>query len=404
MNPLITTDDGVRLYYEDAGTGTAVVFVHEFAGDHRSWEPQLRHFSRRYRCIAYNARGYPPSDVPQELERYSQARARDDIRCVLDALGIQRAHVVGLSMGAFATLHFGMAYGYRALSLTIAGCGYGAHPAQHQKFQEDSRALARLMLEQGMAHAAATYGHGPARVQLQAKNPRAFADFVRHFSEHSAQGSANTMLGYQARRPSLFALVEEMARIDVPALIVAGDEDEGSLEASLLMKRTIPTAALAVLPKSGHVLNMEEPAVFNRLLEDFFHQVEAAFHLRSSRQTMSLKLEKQASVGWIVFDNPQRRNAINGTMWRGIPEAMARFDADREVRCVAFRGAGAKAFSAGADISEFDKARAERGSVAEYDDLLDRVLHSIQGSLKPSVAMIHGFCMGGGLEVALACD
>jgi len=119
---------------------------------------------------------------------------------------------------------------------------------------------------------------------------------------------------------------------------------------------------------------------------------------------VSLKVERQANIGWIVFDNPQRRNAINGVMWRGIPEAMARFDADREVRCVAFRGAGAEAFSAGADISEFDKARAERGSVAEYDDLLDRVLHSIQGSLKPSVAMIHGFCMGGGLEVALACD
>ncbi len=119
---------------------------------------------------------------------------------------------------------------------------------------------------------------------------------------------------------------------------------------------------------------------------------------------MSLKIEKRASVGWIVFDNPGKRNAINGAMWRGIPEAMARFDADREVRCVAFRGAGTKAFSAGADISEFDKARAERGSVAEYDDLLDRVLHSIQDSLKPSVAMIHGFCMGGGLEVSLACD
>src|SRR2546430_13640336 len=260
MNPLITADDGVRLYYEETGAGTAVVFVHEFAGDHRSWEPQLRHSSRRYRCIAYNARGYPPSDVPQELERYSQARARDDIRCVLDALGIQRAHVVGLSMGAFATLHFGMVYGYRALSLTIAGCGYGAHPAQHQKFQEDSRALARLMLEQGMAHAAATYGHGPARVQLQAKNPRTFADFVRHFSEHSAQGSANTMLGYQARRPSLFALVEEMARIDVPALIVAGDEDEASLQAPLLMKRTIPTAAPAAPPQRGDPVHKGKPA------------------------------------------------------------------------------------------------------------------------------------------------
>src|SRR5947208_1267009 len=275
MNPLIAADDGVRLYYEETGAGTAVVFVHEFAGDHRSWEPQLRHFSRRYRCIAYNARGYPPSDVPQELERYSQARARDDIRCVLDALGIQRAHVVGLSMGAFATLHFGMVYGYRALSLTIAGCGYGAHPAQQQKFQDDSRALARLMLEQGMAHAAATYGHGPARVQLQAKNPRAFADFERHFGEHSAQGSANTMLGYQARRPSLYDLTAEMARITAPLLIVAGDEDDATLEPGLLMKRTIPGAGLAVLPRSGHVLNLEDPALFNRLLEDFFHQVES---------------------------------------------------------------------------------------------------------------------------------
>jgi enoyl-CoA hydratase len=119
---------------------------------------------------------------------------------------------------------------------------------------------------------------------------------------------------------------------------------------------------------------------------------------------MSLKIETRGSVGWIVFDNPQRRNAINDAMWRGIPEAMARFDAEREVRCVAFRGAGSEAFSAGADISEFEKVRSERGAVSQYDDLLDRVLHSIQDSLKPSVAMIQGFCLGGGLEVALACD
>jgi enoyl-CoA hydratase/carnithine racemase len=117
-----------------------------------------------------------------------------------------------------------------------------------------------------------------------------------------------------------------------------------------------------------------------------------------------LLVEKRGPVGWLVFDHPAKRNAINGTMWRAIPEAMARFDADPEVRCVAFRGAGTEAFAAGADISEFEKNRAERSSVGAYDDLLDRVLHSIQGSLKPSVAMIHGFCMGGGLEIALACD
>jgi pimeloyl-ACP methyl ester carboxylesterase len=273
--PTVTTDDGVKLYYEETGAGTPIVFAHEFAGDVRSWEPQIRHFSRRYRCIAYNARGYPPSDVPPDPDRYSQQRVREDLRCVLDGLGIERAHIVGLSMGAFATLHFGMAYSPRALSLVVAGCGYGAHPDQRAQFQEQARALAKTMLEEGMGKIAATYGHGPTRLQLREKDPHGFADFIRHFSEHSAQGSANTMLGYQARRPSLYDLTAEMARISAPLLIIAGDEDDATLEPSVLMKRTIRTAALAVLPKSGHVLNIEEPALFNRLVEDFFHQVEA---------------------------------------------------------------------------------------------------------------------------------
>ncbi|MFL6573033.1 MAG: enoyl-CoA hydratase [Burkholderiales bacterium] len=119
---------------------------------------------------------------------------------------------------------------------------------------------------------------------------------------------------------------------------------------------------------------------------------------------MSLIVEKRGAVGWIVFNQPAKRNAINGAMWRGIPEAMAQYEADAEVRCVAFRGAGTEAFASGADISEFEEIRAQKSSVAEYDGLLDQVLHSIQDSRKPSVAMIYGFCMGGGLEVALACD
>jgi len=273
--PFLTTDDGVKLHYEESGSGLPIVFVHEFAGDWRTWEPQLRHFSRRYRCIAYNARGYPPSDVPADIERYSQQRARDDIRAVLDALGIERAHIVGNSMGGFAALHFGMAYSARALSLVIAGCGYGAHPDQYATFQAQARELAKTMLEKGMAHIAATYGHGPGRLPLRDKDARGFAEFIRQFSEHSAQGSANTMLGYQARRPSLYNLITEMAGITAPALIVAGDEDDVVLEPSLLMKRTIPTAGLVVLPKSGHMTNVEDPALFNRIVEDFFHDVEA---------------------------------------------------------------------------------------------------------------------------------
>jgi pimeloyl-ACP methyl ester carboxylesterase len=273
--PLLTTDDGVKLHYEEAGTGTPVVFVHEFAGDHRSWEPQLRYFSRNYRCIAYSARGYLPSDVPEDWHGYSQERVRDDIRAVLDALDIRRAHVVGLSMGAFATLHFGFAYPDRALSLTVAGGGSGAHPASYRAFQEDARKNAEFMRREGMARFAATYGHGPARVQLARKDPRGFAEFVRHLSEHSAAGSANTMQGYQGRRPSLYDLTAEMQKLELPVLILTGDEDEPCLEASLLMKRAIRRAGLAILPRSGHVINLEEPALFNQLLEGFFHQVES---------------------------------------------------------------------------------------------------------------------------------
>jgi pimeloyl-ACP methyl ester carboxylesterase len=272
--PMLAAADGVKLYYEEAGSGTPLLFVHEFAGDHRSWEAQLRHFSRRYRCIAYNARGYPPSDVPEAFERYSQDHARDDARAVLDGLGIDKAHVVGLSMGAFATLHFGLAYPARALSITTAGVGSGAPPAHYAKFQADSRENARRILEKGMGAFAATYGEGPARVQLRRKDPRGFAEFQRHLAEHSATGSANTMLGYQARRPSLWDLEDRLRAMRVPTLIVAGDEDEITLEASLYLKRTIPRAGLAMLPRTGHLMNLEEPALFNRIVEDFLHEVE----------------------------------------------------------------------------------------------------------------------------------
>jgi pimeloyl-ACP methyl ester carboxylesterase len=228
--PHVTTDDGVRLYYEEAGTGLPVVFVHEFAGDHRSYETQMRYFSRQYRCIAYNARGYPPSDVPENFTRYSQDRAHDDILAVLDGLKLERAHVVGISMGGFATLHFGLKYPQRACSLVVGGCGYGAEPGKRQQFEAEVEA---------------------------------------------ARGSANTMRGVQKRRPSLYDLVDQMKRLTVPTLIMTGDEDEACLETGLLMKRNIQSAALVMLPRTGHAVNLEEPALFNLFCENFFHQVEA---------------------------------------------------------------------------------------------------------------------------------
>jgi pimeloyl-ACP methyl ester carboxylesterase len=271
----LTTDDGVRLYYEETGTGVPIVFVHEFADDYRGYEGQLRYFARRYRCIACNARGYPPSDVPDDPARYSQDRARDDIRAVLDALSIGKAHIVGISMGGFATLHFGLAYPERALSLVVAGCGYGAEPGKRQQFHDETAKTIALIEGQGMGEASKIYSLGPSRVQFQNKDPRGWTEFAAHLVEHSTKGSALTMRGVQARRPSLWDLTDRMARLDVPTLIMTGDEDHPCLEPGILMKRTMPTAALVVFPNTGHAVNLEEPDLFNRTLDDFFHQVES---------------------------------------------------------------------------------------------------------------------------------
>jgi pimeloyl-ACP methyl ester carboxylesterase len=272
--PHAQTDDGVRLYYEESGAGTPLVFVHEYAGDWRSWEPQMRFFSRYYRCIAFNARGYPPSDVPKDAEKYSQARARDDVRALLDHLKIEQAHICGLSMGGFAALHFGLAYPARARSLLVGGCGYGAEPAKREQFREETNAAAAQIENEGMQEVAKRYALGPTRVQFQNKDPRGWQEFAAQLAEHSTLGSALTMRGVQGRRPSLWELTEGMRALKVPTLIVTGDEDEPCLEPALLMKRSIPASALAVIPSSGHTINIEEPEEFNRLLFKFLSAVD----------------------------------------------------------------------------------------------------------------------------------
>jgi pimeloyl-ACP methyl ester carboxylesterase len=273
--PLARTDDGVNLFYEDVGHGLPLVFVHEFAGDHRSWRPQVGFFARRYRTIAYNARGYPPSDVPDDVKRYSQERATDDIRALLDALAIDRAHVCGLSMGGYATLHFGLEYPGRALSLTVAGAGYGSVPAEREKFRADVALTMRRFESDGMAPVAEMYARGPTRVQFIDKNPQGWAEFRDMLAGGSARGHAFTLGGVQATRPSIFELEDRLVTLEVPTLIVTGDEDEPCLEPAIFMKRKIPTSALVVLPKSGHTINLEEPEAFNRALLDFLTAVDA---------------------------------------------------------------------------------------------------------------------------------
>ena len=196
--------DGVRLYYEETGSGDPIVFVHEFAGDYRSWEPQVRYFSRRYRCVAFNARGYPPSDVPEDRALYSQDIAADDIAAVMRVAGIDRAHVVGMSMGGFAALHFGLRYADMARSIVVGACGYGAKPEESEQYALDSEAIAVEYENRGAAEVAEIYANGAYRLQLKQKDPRGWAEFRDQLAEHSTEGSARTMRGVQKFRPSLW--------------------------------------------------------------------------------------------------------------------------------------------------------------------------------------------------------
>ena len=273
--PQATTPDGVKLYYEEIGSGTPILFVHEYSGDWRSWEPQMRFFARKHRCITYSFRGYPGSDVPESPAMYSQQHAVDDARHMLDHLKIAKAHVVGLSQGAFATAHFGRCYPDRALSLTLAGVGSGAGRDGHELFKKNAQATAKKIRAEGMVKYAESLIGNPTRSRFKQKDPRGFAEFVRQLGEHPDVGGANTMENYQGKRPSLYDFEDEWKKLDLPTLIICGDEDEPCLQPSLYLKRVLPNAGLAMFAKTGHTVNIEEPDAFNRELWNFITLAEA---------------------------------------------------------------------------------------------------------------------------------
>ena len=272
--PFAVTDDKVKLYYEETGAGAPIVFVHEFAADHRSWEMQMRHFGQRYRCITFSARGYPPSEVPEKHESYSQNRATDDILAVMNHLKIDKAHVVGLSMGGFATLHFGFRHPTRALSLVVAGVGYGAEKEQQAKFKGEVEVVAKSLLSEGMEKFAGKYAYGPTRVQFENKDPRGFAEFLRQAGEHDAQACAHLAREVMSKRKTVPEVAAGLRALRVPTLIMVGDLDAPCVEPSLMMRDLIPHAGLVVFPACGHTPNIEEPGLFNLHVTEFLASVE----------------------------------------------------------------------------------------------------------------------------------
>jgi len=204
--PYATTPDDVKLYYEELGQGTPILFVHEFAGDHRSWERQLREFGKRYRCIAYNARGYRPSDIPVDPEAYSYVHVMRDAVAMLDHLKIDKAHLIGLSMGGYTALQVALNHPQRVRSLVLAGAGSGSERWYTEDFHKRSRDLAAQFERKGSAAVAQTYGRSPSRLQLELKDPRGFAEFLRTCRVNSRANALHSMTSKTAfgglrRRP-----------------------------------------------------------------------------------------------------------------------------------------------------------------------------------------------------------
>jgi pimeloyl-ACP methyl ester carboxylesterase len=283
--------NGTKIYYEETGQGYPILFAHEFAADHREWETQVRFFARRYRCIAYDAPGYGQSGVPDDGAAYDYLHQVAAMVAVLQACGAARAHIVGLSMGAFSALQFGLQHPGMASALVVAGCGSGAPRAARERFKADCEAASDRIAREGMAKVAPDLALGPTRVQLQNKDRRGWEETARHLAEHPTKGSAMTLRHFQAARPSLWDFEAQFRALDVPVLLIVGDEDEPCLEANLFLKRAIPRAGLWVVPKSGHPVNLEEPAAFNAQTAAFLHAVENnAWPKRDPRATAESSL------------------------------------------------------------------------------------------------------------------
>ena len=273
--PYAVANDNVRLYLEEAGSGTPILFLHEFAADHTNWEPQMRYFSRGHRCIAYSARGYTPSDVLPSPEVYSYNHFYTDALAVLDHLKIEKAHLVGLSMGSYSSLQISLNAPHRALSMTLAGIGSGSNLENLEAFRAQCRATADQLETLGSVQVADVTRDAPGRIPFLVKDPRGHADFYTALARHDAKGSANTMRSFQGGRPSIYTMTDAIRKATTPALIICGDEDDNCIEPSLFLKKHLPAAGLAFFPKSGHVLNLEEPALFNGMVERFVALAEA---------------------------------------------------------------------------------------------------------------------------------
>ncbi len=265
--------NGVRLHYESVGSGRPVVFCHEYASDARAWEAQLRYFGQRYHAIAYNGRGYPPSSVPQDDQSWLHRHLIDDLTAVLDGLGIERAHVVGQATGGNVALNFAVANPGRVMGLVVIGAGAGT--TDRERWLADARALADDIARRGTREAFAAIEEAPQRAIFKTKDPLGWEGFRALLHDLPAGSAEKLMRITLTDRLPVTALAVQLRRLDLPVLVMTGDQDFPSHEACRFIRDHAPHAGLAMLPMCGHAMNLEEPMLFNQMVSEFLSSVDA---------------------------------------------------------------------------------------------------------------------------------
>jgi pimeloyl-ACP methyl ester carboxylesterase len=265
--------NGVELCYEETGDGTPLVWAHEYGGDLRSWEPQVRYFSRRYRVITYNHRGYSPSTIPRGASSYSQDLLVEDLHQLLKHLGLAAVHLGGCSMGANVARDFAIAHPEMTRSLILLGAGAGS--VNREEFLRDEEAIAVGLERDGIQSLVTHFQSVPNRTTFRQKDPHGFAEFLGQVGEHDAQACAHLAREVLMKRKTVFELEAKLKNLRVPTLIMAGDRDTPSIEPSVLMRDWMPNAGLVVFPKCGHIANLEEPALFNLHVAEFLAAADA---------------------------------------------------------------------------------------------------------------------------------
>ena len=271
--------NGIRMGFYEAGPKTdklPVVLCHGWPEIAFSWRHQIKALSEAgIRVIAPDQRGYGSTDRPEPVEDYDMEHLTGDLVGLLDHLKIDKAHFIGLSMGSYSSLQIGLNAPERALSMTLAAVGSGSSLENLDAFRAQCRANAEQYETIGSVEVAKATREAPSRIPFLLKDPRGHADFYAALARHDAKGSANTMRSFQGGRPSIYTMADAIRKVPTPALILCGDEDDNCVEPSLFLKKHLPAAGLAFFPKAGHVLNLEEPSLFNEMVERFIALVEA---------------------------------------------------------------------------------------------------------------------------------